>query len=86
MVYERTAGGQKCIVALNPSGKAVKAVLPHVVAAEAPTDNTAFEQGAAKVKAAKPQTLIVSGKASYKSGRSDVVSLGPVSAAVFCIK
>ena len=66
MVYQRTQGNQVCIVALNPSGKAVKAVLPHV--------------GADKSKA---KALITTGKAGYKAGKSDVVTLGPVSAAVF---
>lgn len=86
MVYERKSGDQICIVALNPSGKAVKAVLPHVATVEAPTDNSALQQGNERVKASKPKTLIVTGKASYKSGKSDVVTLGPVSAAVFSIK
>lgn len=69
MVYQRTQGNQVCVVAVNPSGKAVKAVIPHV--------------GAAKTKA---QVLISTGKAGYKTGKSDVVTLGPVSAAVFEIK
>lgn len=86
MVYERKSGDQICIVALNPSGKAVKAVLPHVSTVEAPTDNVALEQSNEKVRTFKAKTLIVTGKASYKSGKSDVVTLGPVSAAVFTIK
>ncbi len=69
MVYQRTQGDQICVVALNPSGKAVKAVLPHV--------------GTAKAKA---KALISTGKASLKTGKNDVVTLGAVSAAVFEIK
>lgn len=30
MVYQRSVGGQTCIIALNPSGKKVKAILPHI--------------------------------------------------------
>ena len=79
-------GGQTCIVALNPSGKAVKASLPRL-GLEAPTDNSFLEQGTVKAGAYKPQMLIATGKAAYKAGKSsDVVSLGPVSAAVFLLK
>ena len=86
MVYQRTMGGQTCIVALNPSGKAVKASLPRL-GLEAPTDNSFLEQGTVKAGAYKPQMLIATGKAAYKAGKSsDVVSLGPVSAAVFLLK
>ena len=75
MVYQRTMGGQTCIVALNPSGKAVKASLPRL-GLEAPTDNSFLEQGTVKGGAYKPQTLIATGKAAYKAGKSsDVVSL-----------
>ena len=46
-----------------------------------------LEQGTVKGGAYKPQTLIATGKAAYKAGKSsDVVSLGPVSAAVFLLK
>ena len=86
MVYQRTMGGQTCIVALNPSGKAVKASLPRI-GLEAPTDNTSLEQGKMKENSYKPQTLIATGKTAYKTGKSgDVVALGPVSAAVFLLK
>lgn len=86
MVYQRAMGGQTCIVALNPSGKAVKASLPRL-GLETPTDNSSLEQGTVKAGAYKPQMLIATGKAAYKAGKSgDVVSLGPVSAAVFLLK
>jgi hypothetical protein len=86
MVYQRTMGGQTCIVALNPSGKAVKASLPRL-GQEAPTDNRSLEQGSVRTGGYKPQTLIATGKAAYKAGKNaDVVSLGPVSAAVFLLK
>lgn len=86
MVYQRTMGGQTCIVALNPSGKAVKASLPRI-GLGAPTDNTSLEQGKMKENSYKPQTLIATGKAAYKTGKSgDVVALDPVSAAVFLLK
>ena len=86
MVYQRTMGGQTCIVALNPSGKAVKASLPRL-GQEAPTDNRSLEQGSVRTGGYQPQTLIATGKAAYKAGKNaDVVSLGPVSAAVFLIK
>ena len=86
MVYQRTMGGQTCIVALNPSGKAVKASLPRL-GQEAPTDNRSLEQGSVRTGGYKPQMLIATGKAAYKAGKSsDVVSLGPVSAAVFLLK
>lgn len=87
MVYQRSVNGQTCVVAINPSGRAVKAELPHVSNVTLPSDNTALEQGGAKsAKAVKAQTLIVTGKASYKSGKKDVVTLGPVSAAIFEVK
>lgn len=86
MVYQRAMGGQTCIVALNPSGKAVKASLPRI-GLGAPTDNTSLEQGKMKENSYKPQTLIATGKAAYRTGKSgDVVALDPVSAAVFLLK
>jgi maltose alpha-D-glucosyltransferase/alpha-amylase len=85
MVYQRTMDGQTCIIALNPSGKAVKASLAHVVGAQ-PTDNTAMEQGRQKRYTGNPTTLIATGKAAYKCGKQDVVTLGPVSAAIFLLK
>lgn len=85
MVYQRTMDGQTCIIALNPSGKTVKASLPHIAATQ-PTDNTALEQGSQKHGTAGPTTLLVTGKATYKSGKQDVVTLGPVAAAIFLLK
>ena len=85
MVYQRTMDGQTCIIALNPSGKPVKARLPHITATQ-PTDNTALEQGLQKHGTAGSTTLLVTGKAAYKSGKQDVVTLGSVSAAIFLLK
>ena len=85
MVYQRTMDGQTCIIALNPSGKPVKARLPHITATQ-PTDNTALEQGIHKHGTAGSTTLLVTGKAAYKSGKQDVVTLGSVSAAIFLLK
>ena len=85
MVYQRTMDGQICIIAINPSGKPVKARLPHITATQ-PTDNTALEQGLQKHGTAGSTTLLVTGKAAYKSGKQDVVTLGSVSAAIFLLK
>ncbi len=85
MVYKRSMSGQICIIALNPSGRTVKAVIKHVENAQVSGDSD-LKLAKTKVTTSKVSTLISTGKTSYKSGKQDIVTLGSVSAAIFLLK